>query len=173
MQIIECDEATHAAAIRTIFNDAILNTTALYEYAPRSEAVIAAWFATRRQNGAPVLGAVDDNGQLLGFASYGPFRPFPAFKYTIEHSVYVHPAHRGRGVARALMQALIGHAREAGMHVMVGGIDSANAASIALHESLGFSHAGTIAESGYKFGRWLDLAFYQLRFGTPLQPVGA
>ena len=95
VRLVECDEALHANSVGEIFNEAIANSTALYDYAPRSKEVIASWFATKRANGFPIVGVVDREGQLLGFASWGPFRAFPAYKYTVEHSVYVHRAHRG------------------------------------------------------------------------------
>jgi phosphinothricin acetyltransferase len=85
--------------------------------------------------------------------------------------VYVHKDHRRRGIARALLQRLVAAAEEQGLHVMVAGIDAANAASIALHTKLGFAYAGTIHHAGFKFGRWLDLAFYELRLRTPAEPV--
>jgi phosphinothricin acetyltransferase len=129
------------------------------------------WFAAKEAAGFPVVGAVDEDGQLLGFASYGTFRPWPAYKYSVEHSVYVHQGHRGRGVGLALMKKLIAVATEQEFHVMVGGIDVSNRASIALHEKLGFLHAGTILHAGYKFGRWLDLAFYQRLLDGPARPV--
>jgi phosphinothricin acetyltransferase len=108
---------------------------------------------------------------LLGFASYGTFRARAAYKYTVEHSVYVHKDQRGRGVGLALMRELIAAARAQQYHVLVGGIDIANEVSVALHERLGFTYAGTIHQAAYKFGRWLDLGFYQLILDTPQQPV--
>jgi phosphinothricin acetyltransferase len=85
--------------------------------------------------------------------------------------VYVQAQQRGRGVGRLLMQDLIARARQRDVHVLVGGIDLGNVASIALHVSLGFVHTGTLPQVGFKFGRWLDLAFYQLVLDTPRQPV--
>lgn len=171
MQFITCTEAAHAGAILDILNDAIAHTTALYDYAPRQPESMAAWFAHKRHAGYPVLGAVDSSGALLGFATYGAFRDWPAYKYSVEHSVYVHRDHRGAGVGRALMQRLIEHATEQDYHLMIGGVDAGNAGSVALHERLGFRHAGTIRQVGFKFGRWLDLAFYQLTLPTPHEPV--
>ncbi len=170
MKTVQCSHETHAAQILEIFNDAILNSTALYEYKPRTMETMRAWFAAKSAGNFPVIGLTDTADQLLGFASYGTFRAFPAFKYSVEHSVYVHPAHRGMGLGRVLMGEIISAAKAKEIHVLVGGIDAANAASIALHESVGFTHAGTIKEAGFKFGRWLDLAFYQLTLQTPTQP---
>ena len=171
LHLIHCTHAAHAQAILDILNEAIVNSTALYDYAPRPLSSMDAWFATKHAAGFPVLGAVDDAGVLLGFASYGVFRERPAYKYSVEHSVYVHAGHRGHGVGVALMHALIAAARERGVHVMVGGIDVGNAASIRMHEKLGFVHAGTIREAGFKFGRWLDVGFWQLILDTPAVPV--
>ncbi|MFC3340231.1 GNAT family N-acetyltransferase [Paracandidimonas soli] len=170
VRLIDCSEEDHAAAILDILNDAILHSTALYDYVPRSPQSMESWFATKRANGFPVVGAVDDSGRLLGFASWGAFRAFPAYKYTVEHSVYVHQEQRGRGLGRLLMQDLIRRAHEAQLHALVGCIDASNTGSIKLHASLGFTHSGTFPQVGFKFGRWLDVAFYQLNLETPLQP---
>jgi L-amino acid N-acyltransferase len=171
MKFISCDFNSHAAVILAIFNDAIQNSTALYEYQPRTLDTISQWFKNKMAGGFPVIGALDDNGQFLGFASYGTFRAFPANKYTVEHSVYVDAKHRGKGVGKALLTELIRMAQSKQLHVMVGGIDAANSASIALHQQLGFTHSGTLTQVGFKFGRWLDLAFYQLTLPTPQQPT--
>ncbi|WP_423759534.1 GNAT family N-acetyltransferase [Burkholderia sp. NLJ2] len=171
VRLIDCSEAEHAAAILEILNDAIANSTALYDYQPRPPEAMVTWFATKRAGGFPVVGAVDASGTLLGFASWGTFRAFPAFKYTVEHSVYVHPDQRGRGLGELLLREVVRRALEAQVHVVVGCIDATNAGSIALHTKLGFVHSGTITEAGFKFGRWLDAAFYQLKLETPTQPV--
>jgi len=171
MRIVECSESVHTDAILDILNHAILNSTAIYDYAPRPRDSMQSWFETKRVKNFPVIGAVDTNGDLLGFASYGGFRANPAYKYTVEHSVYVRHDRRGAGLGVALMQELIGLAKERDVHVLVGGIDMANQASIRLHEKLGFTHSGIIRQAGFKFGRWLDLGFYQLALETPLAPV--
>ena len=171
MKLIACTYDDHSAAILDIFNDAIVHSTALYDYQPRNLANMRTWFDAKAAGGFPVIGAIDDAGVLMGFASYGTWRAWPAYKYSVEHSVYVHKDHRGRGLGRVLMQALIDAARAQGKHVLVGAIDAANAGSIALHEGLGFTHAGTVRQAGFKFGRWLDVAFYQLILDTPAQPV--
>jgi L-amino acid N-acyltransferase len=171
LTIIDCMPDTHAEQVRAIFNEAILNTTALYDYRPRSPETVLKWFGAKAGRGDPVLGALDAQGVLLGFATYGPFRERPAYKYSVEHSVYVHCDHRRQGVAEALLRELIRRAQAQELHLMVGGIDAQNAASICLHEKLGFRHAGTITEAGFKFGRWLDLAFYQRVLATPQRPV--
>jgi L-amino acid N-acyltransferase YncA len=115
--------------------------------------------------------AFDADGQLLGFASWGAFRAFPAYKYTVEHSIYVRADQRGRGLGETLLRELLRLAEQRGLHVLVGGIDMANRGSIALHEKLGFVHTGTLPQVGFKFGRWLDLGFWQKQLATPVQPV--
>lgn len=171
MRLAACTYEAHATAILDIFNEAIVNSTALYDYQPRPPESMIAWFKAKAAGRFPVIGAVDEAGTLLGFASYGSFRAWPAYKYTVEHSVYVHHAQRGRGIGLALLRALVAAAHEREVHVMVGGIDAANAASIAVHEKLGFTPAGIVRQAGFKFGRWLDLAFYQLILDTPAHPV--
>ncbi|BAK77335.1 GCN5-related N-acetyltransferase [Pseudogulbenkiania sp. NH8B] len=170
-RLVDCDFDRHAAAILDIFNDAIVNSTALYDYKPRPAESMVSWFETKRQGGFPVIGVEDSDGQLLAFGSYGTFRAWPAFKYSVEHSVYVHKDYRGQGLGNTVMKALIAAARQNDVHAMMGGIDASNAGSIALHERLGFKHVATLPEVGFKFGRWLDLAFYQLLLDTPHTPV--
>ncbi|WP_115718842.1 GNAT family N-acetyltransferase [Gallaecimonas mangrovi] len=171
MKLIQCQLASEGEAILAIFNDAILHTTALYDYKARTWDDMAQWFAEKEKKQYPVLGVVNDNKQLMGFASYGPFRPRPANKYAIEHSLYVHPDHRGKGLGKVLLAAIIDNAIEQQYHLLVGGIDADNSGSIALHEKFGFEHAGTIKDAAFKFGRWLDLAFYQKILPTPFTPV--
>lgn len=167
MRIDDCTYDNAAAGMLEILNDAILNTTALYEYEPRSAADLQRWFADKTAGGWPVFGAFDEQGALLGFASYGPFRHYPANRFTVEHSVYVHPAQRGRGVGGRLLERLIEQAARQRLHVMVGCIDADNHGSIRLHQRLGFRHAGTLRQVGFKFGRWLDLALYQRLLEPP------
>jgi L-amino acid N-acyltransferase len=115
MQLITCTYADHSSAILEIFNEAIANSTALYDYQPRTLASMVTWFDVKTAGNFPVIGIVDatdcqrqTKGQrLLGFASYGHFRAWPAYKYSIEHSVYVHKDFRGQGIGLILMQQLI------------------------------------------------------------------
>lgn len=171
VRLVACTHVRHAQAILDILNDAIINTTALYDYQPRPLAAMEPWFATKVLNGFPVVGLEDGEGRLLGFASYGAFRNFPAFKYSVEHSIYVAPAARGKGLGEVLLRLIVEQARAREVHVVIGAIDASNAASIALHRKLGFEASGLIRQAGFKFGRWLDLAFYQLTLDTPAEPV--
>lgn len=171
MKLILCNADQHAAAVLAIFNDAILNSTDLYDYKPRTAEMMQAWFEAKGKGNFPVIGVQGDGGELMGFASFGSFRAWPAYKYSVEHSVYVDASFRGRGVGRRLLEAVIEAARARDFHVLIGGIDATNAASIALHERMGFTHCGSIRQVGFKFGRWLDLGFYQLILATPLEPT--
>jgi L-amino acid N-acyltransferase YncA len=171
MNIVSCAVVRHSAPILAIFNDAIANSTALYDYKPRAPESMTAWFDAKTKGRYPVIGVENETGELMGFASYGAFRAWPAYKYTVEHSIYVDARFRGRGLGRLLLKEIVAAAQGQDYHVIVGGIDAANAASIRLHESLGFNHCGTVRHAGFKFGRWLDLAFYQLILGTPASPA--
>lgn len=151
-----------APAIASIYNEAVLNTTAIWNEVQVDGANRVAWMADRRRLGYPVLVAVDGDGTVLGYASFGDWRAFDGYRHTVEHSVYVRSDRRGGGIGKALMQALIGRARDIGKHVMVAAIEAGNQGSIALHEALGFQRTGLMPQVGMKFGRWLDLAFLQL-----------
>lgn len=170
MQLINCTEA-HATEILDIFNDAILNTTALYDYKPWTMDTMRVWFDTKRQHNFPVIGIINDEGRLMGFGSYGQFRIRPAYKYTIENSLYVHRDFRGQGLGKILLSEIIKHAINQQFHCIVGVIDAANDISIHLHESFGFEQIGTFKEVGFKFGKWLNAAFLQLTLSTPEEPI--
>jgi phosphinothricin acetyltransferase len=146
--------------ILEITNEAIANTTAVWSLAPATLETRKTWLLDRRGRGFPVLVA-DRHGAVLGFASYGDFRPWDGYQHTVEHSLYVHPEAQGRGMGRALLAALVGRAEAQGKHAMVAGIEAGNAASIALHRRAGFEEAGLLRKVGRKFGRWLDLLFMQ------------
>lgn len=169
--LVQCTFDAHAESILDIFNEAIVNSTALYDYKERTLESMVGWFETKRANGFPVIGVEDGEGTLLGFGSYGTFRAWPAYKYSVEHSVYVHKDFRGRGLGNVLMRELIAQAQKDDFHAMIGGIDATNAGSIALHKKFGFELVGTLPQVGFKFGKWLDLAFYQLLLATPANPI--
>ena len=157
------------AAILAIYNDAVVHTTAIWNDAEVDLANREAWLAARQRQGYPVLAAQED-GAVVGYGSFGDFRAFDGYRFSVEHSVYVAEGARRRGVASALIEALIEKARELGKHVIVGGIAADNHASIALHLKLGFVETGRMPEVGFKFGRWLDLVFMQKQIagrGTP------
>ena len=159
--IIDAGEA-HLPGILAIYNDAVLNTTAIWNETRVDLANRQAWLTERNAAGFPVLVARDGAGEVAGYASYGTWRSIEGFRHTVEHSVYVRSDQRGQGLGPLLMQALIARARLAGLHVMVAAIESGNSASIRLHERFGFVTTGQMPQVGRKFDRWLDLTFMQL-----------
>ncbi len=161
MQIRDAREED-LAGITAIYNDAVANTAAIWNETQVDIDNRRQWLQDRHKLGYPVLVAADDRGDVVGYASFGDWRAFDGYRHTVEHSVYVrNDQHRG-GIGKALMIELIERARDIGKHAMVAGIEAGNAASIRLHEKLGFQQVGLLPEVGTKFGRWLDLAFLQL-----------
>ena len=151
--------------VREIYALEVLEGTASFELEPPSIADMAARFATIETAGLPYL-AVEQDGRIAGYAYAAPYRPRPAYRYTVEDSVYVARWARRRGVGRALLEAVIQRATEQGMRQMVAIIgDSAHVASIRLHAQAGFRLVGTLEHVGWKFGRWLDTVIMQRPLG--------
>ncbi len=146
-------------AITAILNHAAATSTASWHEYPKTDAEMAAWFSQRRRDYV-VLAARDASG-LAGYASYGPFRVPSGYRLSAEHSIYVREDARGGGIGKALLAALIDRARAQGLHALIGGIDSDNGLSIALHKAFGFEETGRLPEIGRKFDRWLTLVFLQ------------
>lgn len=153
-----------------IYNDAVVNTTAIWNDYQVDLPNRQAWYTLRQQQGYPILVAVDGADQVLGYASFGDWRPFDGFRHTVENSVYVRDGQRGLGVGAQLLTQLVERARACGKHVVVAAIESGNAASIRLHERHGFNITGQMPQVGLKFGRWLDLTFMQLMLHPGAQP---
>jgi L-amino acid N-acyltransferase len=150
------------AEIIGIYNEVIRNSTAVYQEVELNVERGEAWFGAKVASGYPFLVARDASG-VTGFGSFGEFRAWPCYRHSVEHSVHVRSDRRGRGIGRALVVELMRQAAAMHKHVMIAGIDADNAASIKLHESLGFTNVGHFHEVGFKFGRWLDLVFLQCR----------
>lgn len=155
--------------ILEIYNDAILNTTAVYDYKAHTLDERTQWYEKKKQDGDPLL-VFEKDDKVLAFATFGPFRAWPAYKYTIEHSVYVHKDYRNAGIATQLMQEIIKVANAREYATLVAGIDAANESSIKMHEKMGFKLSGVIRKAGFKFDKWQDLAFYQLDLQGPKVP---
>jgi L-amino acid N-acyltransferase len=153
-------------AILDIYNDAILHTTAVYHETAHTLDDRAAWYKEKRTHGYPVI-VWEEKGRIAGFASFGEFRPFHGYRYTVEHSIYVHPNAQGRGIGVKLLERLIQIAQACKYKLMIAVIDASNHASIGMHVRLGFQYAGTLEKVGYKFGRWLDVVYYQLELPGP------
>ena len=151
-------------AMLAIYNDAIIKTTAVYDYQARTNEAQRLWFETKQAQRLPVFVA-HDGATIIGFGSFGPFRPWPAYQYTVENSLYVDSAHRRKGAGTALLASLVTAAQSAGYHTMVAGIDATNEASLVLHRRAGFEPVAHFREVGWKFERWLDLVFMEKMLG--------
>lgn len=154
-----------AEAIRAIRNRAISHGTALWTTQTQSSSQAAAWLGVHLERGSGFVAEAD--GEVAGFAVYGPWRASDGYRHTVEDSIYVREDRHGLGIGSALLGTLIGAARDAGHHVMIADIESGNAASIRLHERHGFERAGTIPQVGTKFGTWLDLTILHLPLAIP------
>jgi len=159
--IIRAATLNDLPGILEIYNHAIINTTSVYSEQPHTLDMRLEWYNDRISNGFPVVVA-EINGAVAGFGTFGHFRVWPCYRYTVEHSVYVHIDHRGKGLGKLLLQALIDRAREMKLHAMIAGIDGENEVSYRLHQSFGFVEVAHFKEVGFKFGRWLDLKFMEL-----------
>lgn len=147
--------------ILEIINYEIENSTVVYDYTKRSLEKQLQWFAAKKESGMPVL-VVEKENKILGFGTFGIYRPWDAYKFSVEHSIYVSNSSREIGVGKALMEELIFLAKKEGYHTMIAGIDAENKGSYLFHEKFGFKEVGRFNEVGYKFDRWLDLIFMQL-----------
>jgi L-amino acid N-acyltransferase YncA len=152
-------------AITRIYAHAVTHGTASFEYEPPSEAEMARRMSELTDKGFPYFSAEAD-GTLAGYAYAGPYRTRPAYRFTLEDSVYVAPEAQGRGVGRALLSQLIAQAERQGFRQMIAVIgDSEQTGSIALHAALGFAYVGSLPNTGFKFGRWLDSVLMQRPLG--------
>jgi phosphinothricin acetyltransferase len=147
--------------ILEIINHNILHSTSLYDYSPRTLERQTELLAEKTAKNFPVFVAELD-GQVAGFGMYGEFRFREAYRFTVEHSVYVAEAFKGKGIGGKLLTRLIDEAKSQNLHTMIGVIDAENKESILFHEKYGFKTVGVIKESGYKFDRWLDSVILQL-----------
>lgn len=165
MHITEADDC-HIPGILAIYNQAILQSTAVFAELPVDASDRLAWLTARRTAGYPVLVAASADNDVVGYASFGDWRPFSGNRYTVESSVYIRAGHQGKGFGLALMTRLIEHARALGKHVMIAAITADNQASLHLHHKLGFTTSGTLHQVAAKFDTWLDLQFLQLCLDT-------
>jgi L-amino acid N-acyltransferase YncA len=153
-------QAGDLPGILEIYNDVIAHSTAIYSEQPVSLEDRLAWLSARRDQGYPVIVAIGGD-QVLGFASFGDFRAWPCYRYSVEHTLHVRREQRGRGLGGRLLEALIPRAAAIGKHVLIAGIDAENEVSMKLHRRMGFEPVAHFREVGRKFDRWLDLIFMQ------------
>jgi phosphinothricin acetyltransferase len=154
-------EPGDAEATRQIYNREVTESTVTFDLVPRSLEEQRRWLADH-SGGHPALVALDDAGEVVGFASLSPYRSRPAYSTTVEDSVYVRRDRRGDGIGRALLEELVRRARAHGFHTVIARIVGGHDASLALHEACGFETVGTAREVGRKFNRWLDVVELQL-----------
>ncbi len=159
--IIRQAKGTDINAILSIINYEILNTTAVYDYKERSLEEQKKWYEEKTANNMPILVA-EINGTVVAYGTYGIFRPWEAYKFSVEHSVYVSKKEQGKGIGKQILKQLIITAKKQGFHTMIAGIDASNKKSIDFHKKFGFKEIGIVHEIGFKFGKWLDLSFLQL-----------
>ncbi|MGH8085997.1 MAG: arsinothricin resistance N-acetyltransferase ArsN1 family B [Lysobacter sp.] len=151
-----------ASALASIYNRYVLDTTVTFEESAVSETEMAARIAEVQGASLPWLVAEDDAGGVLGHAYASKWKGRCAYRFAVEITVYLDAAAHGRGLGRQLYERLLAVLRDAGMHVAIGGIALPNPASIALHEKLGFRKVGQFDEVGFKFGRWVDVGYWQV-----------
>jgi phosphinothricin acetyltransferase len=168
---MEIREATAAdiPQITAIYNSIVLSSTAIYNDQPVTVEDREAWWRARLAQSFPVLVAVDESG-VLGYGSFGDFRSWPGYRFTVEGTVHIREGVRGRGVGTRLLAELVDRARALGKHVMVAGVDSENTASLRFLAAHGFVSTGQLREVGFKFGRYLHLNFLQLFLNGPAEP---
>ncbi len=147
--------------IMAILNHEILNHSNIYHYHERTLQEIEDWFLEKEKENHPILVAVE-NDDIMGYATYGKFRNYSGYQFTIEHSIYVNPKFQKRGVGKKLLTELILVAKKQNYHVMIACIDAANQKSIHFHEKFDFIPSGNFKQVGYKFDKWLDIVFMQL-----------
>jgi L-amino acid N-acyltransferase len=147
--------------ILAIYNEAVLNTTASWDYEPSTLEQRTQWFDLHQQLGLPIIVAENTSGEVVGWGSLSKFREKIGYQFTVEHSLYVAAEHRGQGIGRVILTKLIDSARDLGKHIIIGGVAADNEASVRLHEALGFEQVAYFKQVGYKFDRWLDLIFFQ------------
>ena len=145
-----------------IYNEAVLNTTATYDYEPRTLEQRIAWFDDHERSAYPVFVAVAEEGRVVGWSALNRFHDRPGYRFTSENSIYVAADRRGQGIGKLLMPPLIQAARDRGLRAIIAGIDATNEASLRLHASFGFERVACMRQVGYKFERWLDLIYMEL-----------
>jgi L-amino acid N-acyltransferase YncA len=166
MAVIRPPEPRDLAAVTRIYDHAVRHGTASFEIEPPNEGEMARRYEALRTGGYPYLVAELD-GRIVGFAYAGPYRARPAYRWSVEDSIYIASGSERRGIGRALLQQLIADAESGGFRQMIAVIgDSANVASIELHRAAGFRLVGTFDNVGFKFGRWLDSVLMQRPLGS-------
>lgn len=154
-------ESDDLEGIRAIYNHAVLHSTATADYEPQTLDARRDWWQAHRADGLAVIVA-GERGAVAGWASLNRYHARPGYRFTVENSVYVAEAERGRGIGKLLLARLIEEARRGRFHAILAGVDGSNEVSLRLHRNAGFRDAGRLAEVVFKFDRWLDVVYLQL-----------
>ncbi len=157
--------------ILEVYNEAVLTTTATYDYEPRTLEHRQDWLGARQRQGFPVLVAVHSSSRIVGWSALNPYHDRAGYRFTVENSVYVAADCRGRGLGSRLLAPLIPAAEARGLHAIIAAIDADNDVSIRLHERQGFVTVGRFRKVGYKFGRWLDVVYMERLLTEPVVPA--
>jgi L-amino acid N-acyltransferase YncA len=157
-------------AILDIYNDAVLTTTATYDYEPRPLQHRVQWFEDHEKSGFPIFVAEDDSGKIVGWSSLSRYHDRKGYQFTSENSIYIAAHARGRGIGKLLLEPLIESAKKIGLRAIIAVIDATNEASIRLHARCGFFEVGRFQKVGFKFGRWLDVVYMELLLPEPATP---
>ncbi|WP_321337800.1 N-acetyltransferase family protein [uncultured Cohaesibacter sp.] len=160
--IIRDAEIDDAENINRIHNEAVTNSTAIWTNFSTCVAERRNFIESQQAENLPLIVAINDDGILLGYASFGKWKQKEGYRFTVENSIYVDAMFRGRGIGTKLLEALVERARQSDVHAMIAAIEASNASSIRLHQKLGFNRVGLLPQVGTKFGKWLDLAYLQL-----------
>lgn len=150
-----------AEAIRDIYNHEVLGSTVTFDLVPRTLEDQQAWLDEHSGAHPAIVATDDDRGTVCGFGSLSPYRPRPAYRTTVEDSVYVHRGYQGQGVGKGILTELVQLAGAHGFHALIARIVGGHEASIGLHRSCGFEQIGVEREVGRKFGKWLDVVLMQ------------
>jgi len=158
--IIRSAQASDAAEIVALWNPFIRDTSVTFNSIEKTQCDLVVDIETKEKNGRAFFLA-EQQGSVIGFATYGQFRNGIGYAHTMEHTVILSPDAHGGGVGRALMTAIEDHARATGAHSMMAGVSAENGAGVAFHKAVGYEHVGHVKQAGFKFGRWMDLILLQ------------
>ena len=158
--------------ITAIYNEVLSTSTAIYNDRPATVEERVSWWRSRTAQGFPVLVAAD-GAKIAGFGTFGDFRAWPGYRFTVEGTIHIQSGSRGQGVGTDLLRAILSRAKAMGKHVMIAGVDSENASSLRFLERFGFERVAHLREVGYKFDRFLDLVLLQYWITPPLRQTGS
>lgn len=167
--LIRLARAEDLDAVNAIYNHYVRCSTCTYQETPESIAGRREWFA--HHDAAHPVTIAEANGQIVGWGSLSPYHARSAYRYTVEDSVYVDPAFQGCGIGSALLRDMVERARTLGHHVIIAGIDASQTASLGLHAKFGFEQVGYMREVGFKYDRWLDVIYMELRLRAETPPA--